>query len=190
MQVQLLVIQKKAVGGIIVTSSHNPVQWNGLKFVDSDGLFLAPDWCDSMFKLVSEDEKNSTASPFVFPAHSSIAPVPSLLEHNTAIAEHIDAIFALPYINAEMVQKKKFRVCIDAINGAGGACMTKLLDRFGCTVIGMNIEPTGIFAHEPEPIPENLASLCKLVTAEKADFGTPMSVPNDCCVWCSYTGPN
>jgi phosphomannomutase len=160
-----MVIQHKAVGGVIVTSSHNPVQWNGLKFVDSDGLFLGPHWCEKMFALAGD------VSKLDFPRHDSARAAPVLKEHANAIQEHIDAILALPYIKPEAVAAKKYKVCLDAINGAGGVCMTRLLERFGCTVIGMNTEPSGMFSHEPEPLPENLKSLCERVKAEKADFG-------------------
>lgn len=176
-----MVLKHKAVGGIIVTSSHNPVQWNGLKFVDNDGLFLAPDMCEKMFALVIEEKTYPGRSKLEFATHDNFSIAPTLREHDSAIQEHIDAILALPYIDVARVAAKKYTVVLDAINGAGGVCMTQLLEKFGCKVIGMNIEPTGIFSHEPEPLPENLSALCEKVKAEKADFGTISTLLNVFC---------
>jgi phosphomannomutase len=90
---------------------------------------------------------------------------------NTAIEEHIEAICKLQYIKPEVIQAKRYKVCLDTVNGAGGPAMQKLLQRLGCDIVPMNLDPTGIFAHKPEPIPEHLGDICNAVKEHKADLG-------------------
>lgn len=179
--VQLLVIKEKANGGIIVTSSHNPVEWNGLKFVDNDGLFLSPELCTSMYALATDAAKIETT----FEEWKTCGSVEKS-EH--AIESHLDSIFSLPYIDSEKVKCKKYKVCLDAINGAGGAIMSTLLQRFGCEVVLLNGEPSGIFAHEPEPIPSNLGQLSEAVKANGANFGIAVDPDVDRCVLIDENG--
>lgn len=179
--VQLLVIKEKAVGGIIVTSSHNPVEWNGLKFVDNDGLFLSPELCVKMYEMAAEPAK-------LEPSFVSWSESGTMTSSTHAIESHLESIFSLPYINAETVSIRKYKVCLDAINGAGGEIMTALLRRFGCEVIVLNGAPTGIFAHEPEPIPSNLGQLSQAVIANHADFGIAVDPDVDRCVLIDEAG--
>ena len=133
-----------------MTSSHNDEPWNGLKFVAADGLFLRPEPCATIFARVDAGA-------------AEYAPYDQCGVHRhreDAIPRHVEAIAALPYINVAKVQARKLRVVLDAVNGAGGAAMTAVLERLGCTVIGMNIAPTGRFTHKPEPIPQHLGDLC------------------------------
>lgn len=173
--VQLLVIKEKAAGGVVVTSSHNPVEWNGLKFVDNDGLFLAPALCTELFQLAqnTEEVEKSFAS-WNQGGSEEIA--------TNAIDSHLESIFGLSYVNTETVAIRQYKVCLDAINGAGGAIMTRLLERFGCTVVLLNGEPSGIFNHEPEPIPQNLEQLSKAVLEHGADLGIAVDPDVDRCV--------
>lgn len=173
--VQLLVIKEKAAGGVVVTSSHNPVEWNGLKFVDNDGLFLSPSLCTRLFQLAqnSEELDKSFASWNQGGSEENVT---------NAIDSHLESIFGLPYVNPETVAIRKYKVCLDAINGAGGAIMTALLERFGCTVVVLNGEPNGIFSHEPEPIPQNLEQLGRAVVDFGADFGIAVDPDVDRCV--------
>jgi phosphomannomutase len=171
--VQFIVKTHKADGGIVITSSHNDVMWNGLKFIESgDGLFASPLKCSQVFAL-------SNSGNFKFPSFDKIGKITYL---DNAIDEHIDSICKLKYIKPELIKTRKFKVCLDAINGAGGYAMKKLLEKFGCEVIGINLEPTGIFAHKPEPIPEHLNDLCKEVLKQKADLGIAVDPDVDRCV--------
>lgn len=179
--VQLLVIKEKAIGGLIVTSSHNPVEWNGLKFVDRDGLFLSPELCTKMYEMAA-DASNLETSFATWNDGGSV-------EHAShAIESHLESIFSLPYVNAETVSIRKYKVVLDAINGAGGEIMTALLRRFGCEVVVLNGEPSGIFAHEPEPIPANLSQLSEAVVSNSANFGVAVDPDVDRCVLIDETG--
>jgi phosphomannomutase len=94
-----------------------------------------------------------------------------IVEYKAALNDHLDAVLSLPYININTIKSKKYKVCLDTINGAGGVIMKQLLDRLGCTVVALNGDQTGIFNHEPEPLPENLGQLCEAIREHKADFG-------------------
>eukprot|EP01113_Clastostelium_recurvatum_P012398 TRINITY_DN1643_c0_g1_i1.p1 TRINITY_DN1643_c0_g1~~TRINITY_DN1643_c0_g1_i1.p1 ORF type:complete len:461 (+),score=70.14 TRINITY_DN1643_c0_g1_i1:56-1438(+) len=170
--VQFMVTEEKADGGIIITSSHNPVEWNGLKFVGSDGLFLSPEKCAELFSLAD-------SGPFVFPSYHSMGKVTSLA---TASQRHIEAIVALPYVNVASIQARSFKIVLDSVNGAGGPIMHSLLTHLGADVVGMNLDPSGIFAHKPEPVPANLGSLCDAVKANGADLGIAVDPDVDRCV--------
>eukprot|EP00727_Mastigamoeba_balamuthi_P004757 m51a1_g1428 putative phosphomannomutase (470) ;mRNA; f:71431-73054 len=170
--VQVMVQQEHAAGGLIVTSSHNPAPWNGLKFVDSDGLFLSPERCATLFALA--DRKPAPA-----PAQRARG---TLTTRSDAVDKHLSLIFNLPYIKPAEVAACKFKVCLDAVCGAGGEALTKLLKAFGCEVVAMNAEPTGVFPHTPEPIPENLGDLCRAVREHKADLGIAVDPDVDRCV--------
>jgi len=104
------VTEHKAVGGIIVTSSHNPVQWNGLKFVDADGLFLAPERCIEFFEIAKNVDK--TVKYLGYDQSGT------LTHHTSALQEHIDLILKLPFLKLDVIRAKKYKVCLDAINGA------------------------------------------------------------------------
>jgi phosphomannomutase len=176
--VQYMTMHLKADGGLIVTSSHNPAEWNGLKFVQSDGLFLSPDKCKELFAIADKGE-------FQFPSYEHTGHVH--IEPNGA-QEHIDAIMKLPYINVDKIRQKKYKVVLDSVNGAGGPIMKKLLEHMGCQVIGLNLEPTGLFAHKPEPVPDNLKQLCEAVKEHKADMGIAVDPDVDRCVLIDETG--
>eukprot|EP01132_Coremiostelium_polycephalum_P007870 gene7870-9687_t len=172
--VQFIVQQNKASGGIVITSSHNPVQWNGLKFIGPDGLFIEPEGCEQLFKLADRGE-----SSFKFVPYNSLGQVLKVGDSNQ---QHIDAIFKLGYVDRQKIQSKKYRVVLDTVNGAGGPIMQSLLTQLGCEVIGLNLEPTGLFAHTPEPVPSNLGQLCEAVKQNKADFGVATDPDVDRCV--------
>ncbi|BFU26405.1 phosphomannomutase/phosphoglucomutase [Entamoeba histolytica HM-3:IMSS] len=167
--VQVMVQQHQASGGIIITSSHNPKPWNGLKFVDSDGLFIVPKKCAKVFTLADE-------GTFI---HQEGGITQSL---STAIDEHLNKILSLPYIDVEAIKKQHFKVAVDSVCGAGGPIMTELLTRLGCEIIPLNIKPTGDFPHIPEPLPENLTDLCHIVKESKADLGIAVDPDVDRCV--------
>lgn len=151
----------EATGGISFTASHNPMQWNGLKFFASTGLFLDADenrevWNIADTRSASFREWNAIGK------HTA---------DDSWVRKHIDAVLALPYLDIETIRKRKLRVVVDAVNAAGGIITPIFLREFGCEVVEMNCDVSGVFAHTPEPIPENLGGLCARVKAEHADIG-------------------
>ncbi|KAL7714276.1 Phosphoglucomutase/phosphomannomutase family protein [Entamoeba marina] len=166
--VQVMVQQYKAVGGIIITSSHNPKPWNGLKFVDSDGLFIVPEKCTKVFALAEEGTFE--------------VGVGNVQEISNACEQHLNLIYKLDYIQTEEIKKCNFKVVIDSVCGAGGPIMCDLLRHYGCEVIELNTSPTGEFPHTPEPIPENLGDLCSKVKETRADLGIAVDPDVDRCV--------
>ena len=165
--VQLVVQEKHAAGGIIVTASHNPQMWCGLKFVEFTGIFLNQENCDKMF---------ADLSPKYAP-HNALGKLESW---DGAIDMHIQKLSSLPYVDVEKIRAQKFKVAIDTINGAGSIAIPKLLKHLGCEVKELNTEPTGIFAHTPEPIPENLSQLRE--AAKGCDIGIAVDPDSDRCV--------
>jgi len=179
--VQLIVIQEKADGGIILTSSHNPIEWNGMKFVGSDGLFLTNDQCEKLFSLRRQND------PW-YQVEGQQNGESGKVEYLDAVSRHIDTILSLPYIKPSVTSKCNFKVVLDSINGAGGIIMKELLTKLGCTVIGLNLTMDGRFAHPPEPIPEHLGQLSNSVKENKADFGIAVDPDVDRCVFIDENG--
>ncbi|MDJ0767015.1 MAG: phosphoglucosamine mutase [Myxococcota bacterium] len=158
---QLAVEHFQAGGGIILTASHNPVEWNALKFVGPDGLFLGRESIEKLFALVSTAEI----------ARCDWSEIGGLENDDGAIDRHIEAVFGLDYVDADAIRDKGFVVALDCAHGAGGTTMPLLLERLGCTVVGRELEPTGRFTRPPEPVPANLVNLGNLVKESKADLG-------------------
>jgi phosphomannomutase len=155
--VQLMVKELKADGGLIITASHNPVQWNGLKFVRQDGIFLNAGEAEALIKIYE---------------HKSFIPSNkngSIKTHNDPFGAHIKKV--LECVDVPSIKKRKFKVALDSCNGAGSKITVKLLKELGCEVIELNTELSGTFPHNPEPIPENLNDLCKKVKGSGADIG-------------------
>lgn len=159
--IQLAVEQAGAAGGISVTASHNPIQWNGLKFLASTGLFLDGEE-NRRFWSLADRPGRSYAMGDKQGTHRAAA---EYVDH------HIDEILRLCYVDVASLHRRKLKVVLDCVNGSGGVLIPKLLKELGCTVTEMNCDASGAFAHLPEPIPENLTDLCKRVAAEKADLG-------------------
>ena len=158
--VQFMVERSEAAGGIIITASHNPIEWNGIKFVRSDGTFFHPNDCDHLFELFDKDKAlNDVKSPgMVFPDQNSI------LKHAINTIE-------LSCIDFKAIKKRQFKVVIDAVNGAGSEALPLLLEYLGCEVIKLYCEGNGEFKRGTEPLPENLIDLGKLVLDNNADIG-------------------
>jgi len=156
--VQLAVEHHRAGGGIAITASHNPIEWNALKFIGPDGIFL--DGMDGarVQKLVGEDGGGRGRTGKV-------------MTDEGAVERHLDAVLKLSAVDAERIRKRKFMVALDAVRGAGGPVMRALLERLGCEVAGINLEPDGHFPRSPEPVPENLGGLSTLVTRAGAELG-------------------
>ncbi len=159
--VQIITEKLKAGGGIAITASHNPVQWNGLKFVGPDGLFLPE---KEIFSLFQEAESRRRG-------YVGWDKLGKEEKYDNAISDHLKLIYDLPYINVEKIRGRKFRIALDCVNGAGGTIIPRLLEDLGCEVFGLNTEPTGVFAHTPEPVPQNLVDLAVAVKKNKADLG-------------------
>src|SRR6184192_3034532 len=156
--VQLAVEHHAAGGGIAITASHNPIEWNALKFIGPDGIFL--DGADGarVLELAGEDGGGGGRTGTV-------------TTDEGAVERHLDAVLKLPAVDVERIRKRKFTVALDAVRGAGGPVMRALLERLGCEVAGINLETDGRFPRPPEPIPENLGGLSILVTRAGAALG-------------------
>jgi phosphomannomutase len=159
--VALAVELKKASGGIAITASHNPMEWNGLKFFASTGLFLDSTENKALWTIADRETRSYAA----WNKQGTHAADPGLLD------EHIKNVLSLPYIETNKVSGRKFRVVVDCVNAAGSVIVPRLLREFGCDVVEMNCDSSGIFAHTPEPIPENLSELSVRVREERADLG-------------------
>eukprot|EP01130_Rhizamoeba_saxonica_P013225 TRINITY_DN5616_c0_g1_i1.p1 TRINITY_DN5616_c0_g1~~TRINITY_DN5616_c0_g1_i1.p1 ORF type:complete len:498 (-),score=127.88 TRINITY_DN5616_c0_g1_i1:29-1498(-) len=177
--VQYLVIDENASAGLVVTASHNPEMWNGLKFIDHEGLFLGPSDFAELMKIATLPEYYSWAS------NSDLGLVTQLED---PIIRHVDELLELEECEPSVVQEKNFKVVLDTVNGAGGPIMKYLLECLGCEVITLNYKTTGIFAHSPEPIPENLNQLCEAVLENEADFGIATDPDVDRCVFIDEKG--
>lgn len=158
---ELAVTHHKADGGIIITASHNPKQWNALKLLNDRGEFLNDAEGKQVLALAESDD-------FVFPDVDHIGRVVSREPFNDT---HIAMVLAMKAVDAEAVRRRRFKVVVDAVNSVGGIVMPELLRKLGCDVVELNCEPTGNFAHNPEPLPQNLTGISEAVVREKADLG-------------------
>ena len=157
---EMAVIFEEADGGIILTASHNPKQWNALKLLNEKGEFLNAEEGAAILECAEKGE-------FDFADVDSLGTI----EEKDFTDAHLDAVLELPTIDVEAVKKAGFKVVLDAVNSVGGIIMPRLLERLGVECICVNCEPTGEFAHNPEPLPSNLVELSEAVVANKADFG-------------------
>ena len=169
--VQVAVEKLEAAGGIAITASHNPIEWNGLKFIGADGLFLPQDAVSKLFEVADDIHRK-------YVGWESLGMED---QYSAAIDDHLEKIYTLPYINVEQIRKRKFKIGLDCVNGAGGLIIPKLLEHFGCEIVGLNLEPTGVFAHTPEPVPQNLKDLAKLVQEQNCHIGFAVDPDVDRC---------
>ena len=157
---QVMTEKENFDGGIVITASHNPSEYNGLKFLQTDGTFLSPEQCEELFKAVDQNV--------------SIDPPDSLgvvSDYSTANEEHIDKVLAAKCIDTDNIRKNNFKVVIDAVNGAGSFILPMLCERLDCEVITMNCSGDGNFSRIPEPLAENLDALEQKVLEVGADIG-------------------
>ena len=157
---EMAVVFEEADGGIILTASHNPKQWNALKLLNEKGEFLNAEEGAAILECAEKED-------FTFADVDSLGDI----EERDFTDEHLDAVLALPAVDAEAVRNAHFKVALDAVNSVGGIIMPRLLDRLGVECVCVNCEPTGQFAHNPEPLPANLVELSEAVVANKADLG-------------------
>jgi phosphomannomutase len=158
--VQLAVEHHGAAGGLILTASHNPIEWNALKFVGPDGIFLDSSAGTAVRTLAEQG-----------PSRVGWSELGVVREDAEAIRRHLDAILALPVIDVAAIRKRRFTVALDCVRGAGAGALLPLLERLSCRVHGINLEMDGRFPRPPEPVPENLGELGALVRSTKADVG-------------------
>jgi len=159
--VEIAVPMEKADGGIILTASHNPKQWNALKLLNEKGEFLSG--ADGAQILEIAD-----AEAFDF---ADVDNLGEITVNDAYMDIHIDEVLNLPLVDAELVKKAGFKVVVDGVNSSGGIIIPKLLEQMGVEVVRLYCEPNGHFPHNPEPLKEHLGDICKLVIEEKADFG-------------------
>lgn len=160
--VEMAVVFENAAGGIILTASHNPKEWNALKLLNSKGEFISGDDGAKVLDLAAREA-------FVF---ASVDQLGSYTTNNDLLQKHIDTVVSYPLVDVAAVKKAKFKVVLDAINSSGAFAVPMLLKALGVTqVTVLNAEVNGKFAHNPEPLPENLLELCNEVKKQKADLG-------------------
>ena len=158
---EMAVITHKADGGIIITASHNPKQWNALKLLNEKGEFLNDAEGKRVLALAEDEE-------FDFPDVDNIGKVVLREDFNPT---HIEQVLALEMVDVEAVKARKFKVVVDAVNSIGGVVIPALLRALGCDVVEVNCTPDGHFAHNPEPLAEHLTEISRVVVDEKADLG-------------------
>lgn len=158
--IQLAVEHHHAAGGLAITASHNPIEWNALKFIGPSGLFLDGTEAAEMRAVVEGDIPRAKWNEL------------GVIETDSeAVARHIDLVLDLPFIDVEGIRKRGFHVALDCVRGAGGAFMPQLLERLGCKVSAINLETDGRFPRPPEPVAENLGELEALVKSSGAEIG-------------------
>ena len=159
--VEIAVPMENADGGIILTASHNPKQWNALKLLNEKGEFLSGANGEKILEIAE-------AEAFDF---SEVDDLGEITTNDSYMDIHIDEVLDLPLVDAEAVAKRKFKVVVDGVNSSGGIIIPNLLEQMGVEVVKLYCEPNGHFPHNPEPLKEHLGDICKLVLEEKADFG-------------------
>lgn len=159
--VEVAVPLEKADGGIILTASHNPKQWNALKLLNEKGEFLSGADGAKILEIAEQEA-------FDF---SDVDSLGVITENDAYMDIHIDEVLDLPLVDAEIVKKAGFKVVVDGVNSSGGIIIPKLLEQMGVEVVELYCEPNGHFPHNPEPLKEHLGDICELVVKEKADFG-------------------
>ena len=159
--VEIAVPMENADGGIILTASHNPKQWNALKLLNEKGEFLSGANGEKILEIAE-------AEAFHF---SEVDDLGEITINDSYMDIHIDEVLDLPLVDAEAVAKRKFKVVVDGVNSSGGIIIPNLLEQMGVEVVKLYCEPNGHFPHNPEPLKEHLGDICKLVLEEKADLG-------------------
>ena len=174
---ELAVTFAKADGGIILTASHNPRQWNALKLLNDKGEFLTAVEGQAILDLAASED-------FDF---APVDQIGTITEHDFT-DEHIESVLALEAVDVPAIKKAGFKVVLDAVNSVGGIIMPRLLERLGVKCITINGEPTGDFAHNPEPLPANLIELRETVVRQKADLGISVDPDVDRLAFICETG--
>ncbi len=159
---EIAVTGENACGGLILTASHNPIQWNALKLLNEHGEFLNAEEGAEVLRIAEAEEFN----------FAGVHELGHVYTNTTYVRRHIEQVLALPLVDVDAIRKANFTVAIDAVNSVGGTIVPELLKALGVNNIkAINCEATGHFAHTPEPIPENLSDIANLVKETKADVG-------------------
>lgn len=159
--VEIAVPLEKAAGGIIITASHNPIQWNALKLLNDKGEFISGKDGEDILKIAEKEA-------FEF---APVARLGKYQKNDQYLQKHIDVILKLPLVDVEAIKNKGFKVVVDAVNSSGGIAVPMLLKALGVSVKEMYCEPTGHFPHNPEPLPEHLGDICREIKKGKYDLG-------------------
>ncbi|MTI26475.1 phosphoglucosamine mutase, partial [Fulvivirga kasyanovii] len=160
--VEIAVPDEDAAGGIILTASHNPVQWNALKLLNDKGEFISAEDGAEVLKIAEKDNYK----------FAEVLALGSYKKDDSYIDKHIDKILALPLVDVEAIKAKNFKIAIDCVNSTGGISVPRLLKALGVEHIQeFYCEPTGHFPHNPEPLPENLNHICREIEKGKFDLG-------------------
>ena len=160
--VEIATKQEKADGGIIITASHNPKEWNALKLLDKNGEFISAKVGAEVLRRADSDELG----------FATVDKLGKVTENNTWLQKHIDMVLSYPLINVQAITNKELKIVVDCINSTGALVVPELLKQLGVAeVIVLNGEVNGKFAHNPEPLPENLSGLSNAVFKHKADLG-------------------
>lgn len=157
---QLATEKLQADGGLMITASHNPVMWNGIKLLAADGLFLDAEQGAEVIRIREEGK-------YAFQGWQELG---SLKSHVHAIQDHLHEVLSLPLIHLEQIRARKLKIVADCINGAGAEIVPRLLEELGCDLVVLNGTPDGNFARTPEPVPENLGAVCDTVRQYDADL--------------------
>ena len=175
--VEVMVTHLDAQGGIIVTASHNPRQWNALKFLNAKGEFISAAEGELLLKLTGKKVTFADVDSFG-----------TISTHQTAIDEHIQMVLALPLVTVEAIRARKFKVVVDPVNSSGAIAVPPLLEALGCEVVLIHGETHGDFAHNPEPLPEHLSDLSKAVVSARAHLGIAVDPDVDRLAFVSEKG--
>jgi len=176
--VEVAVPLEKADGGIILTASHNPKQWNALKLLNNKGEFLSGAEGALILEIAESDS-------FDFADVDSLGTITEITDY---MDRHIDEVLNLKLVDVEAVKSKKFKVVVDGVNSSGGIVIPDLLKKMGVEVVELYCEPNGHFPHNPEPLKEHLTDICELVVKEKADFGIVVDPDVDRLAFISNNG--
>ncbi|MBV6652523.1 MAG: phosphoglucosamine mutase [Mameliella sp.] len=159
--VEMAVTMENAGAGIVITASHNPRQWNALKFLNHKGEFISKADGEALLKIIEAGDIE----------YAEVGNLGKVRHDDQYIARHVTAILELPYVDAELVKSKGFKVVVDCINSSGAIAMPPLLEALGCEVVLLNETPNGEFAHNPEPLPKHLEDLSNAVVNTNAQLG-------------------
>ncbi len=176
--VEMTVIVQKAQGGVVITASHNPSGWNALKLLNEEGELISAVFGAEVLKRADNDDYSFVDSKKIGKTISS--------EHT--IVNHIDKILSLDLVDVPSVKAKKFKIIVDSVNSTGGIAIPLLLKKLDVEVVQINEEPTGIFAHNPEPLPENIRQICKKIENGKFDLGIVVDPDVDRLVFVNENG--
>lgn len=176
--VEVAVPMEHADGGIILTASHNPKQWNALKLLNSKGEFLNGIEGEKILKYASNED-------FTF---AEVDDLGKITVNDAYIDLHIEEVLALDLVDASAIKNANFKVVVDGVNSTGGIAIPRLLDALGVTPVELYCEPNGEFPHNPEPLKEHLGDICELVVKEKADFGIVVDPDVDRLAFIDETG--